>query len=147
MPSNHKTDLVYCLRILEAIGKIDVYATGFDDPFVFFEANDQKDFNASLLQLLHIGEQVNRMSEQTKTVYTQIPWQSIKTFRNIVAHDYVGVDKLIVFQTITDRLPELKQAIEHIIRTELDQNNFDNTEYDISKASDYYRHIDFNQIR
>ncbi|WP_020598321.1 HepT-like ribonuclease domain-containing protein [Spirosoma panaciterrae] len=74
MPLNHKTDLVYCLRILEAIGKIKVYAAGFDDPFVFFEANEQKDFNASLLQLLHIGEQVNRLSEQTKSAYSQIPW-------------------------------------------------------------------------
>lgn len=147
MPLNHKTDLVYCLRILEAIGKIKVYAAGFNDPFVFFEANEQKDFNASLLQLLHIGEQVNRLSEQTKSAYSQIPWQKIKTFRNIVAHDYVGIDKLIVFQTIAVHLPDLKQSIEHLIRTELDQHNFETTDYELSKASDFYRHIDFNQIK
>lgn len=147
MPSNHKTDLVYCLRVLEAIGKINLYAAGFDDPFVFFEANDQKDFNASLLQLLHIGEQANRLSDNTKNTYQHVPWHKIKAFRNIVAHDYVGIDKLIVFQTITFQIPELKYIIEHIIRTELDKTSFDITEYELSKVSDFYRHIDFNQIR
>ncbi|GAB3981788.1 hypothetical protein GCM10028806_52140 [Spirosoma terrae] len=147
MQSRHKTDLVYCLRILEAIGKINVYASGFSDPFVFFEANDQRDFNASLLQLLHIGEQVNRLSDMTKERYQQIPWTKIRAFRNIVAHDYVGVDKLIVFQTIVIQLPQLKQAIQDIIRTEIDQNGFDEAEYQLSKVSEFYRHIDFNQIR
>ena len=60
-----KNDLVYCPRILDAIGKIELYANGYEDPFVFFDANDQKDFNACLLQLLHIGEQVNRLGEST----------------------------------------------------------------------------------
>jgi uncharacterized protein with HEPN domain len=87
------------------------------------------------------------LSDQTKNAYQQVPWQKIKTFRNIVAHDYVGVDKLIVFQTIVVHLPELKQWVEHIIRTELDQNRFDKPEYELAKASAFYRHIDFNQIR
>gem|GEM_PF-5458788 len=35
MPGEAKTDLVYCLRILEAIGKIDVYSRDFDNPTRF----------------------------------------------------------------------------------------------------------------
>ncbi|QMW05072.1 HepT-like ribonuclease domain-containing protein [Spirosoma foliorum] len=146
MQPSLKTDLVYCLRILEAIGKINLYATGYDDPFVFFEANDQKDFNACLLQLLHIGEQVSRISEETKSSYVNIPWQTIKALRNIVAHDYVGVDKLIVFVTITEHIPVFKVDMEHIIQTELKQGNFNQTEYDMSKQSNFYRHIDFTNI-
>ncbi|WP_157815963.1 hypothetical protein [Spirosoma pollinicola] len=49
MQPSLKTDLVYCLRIQEGIGKINLYAVGYNDPFVFFDANDQKDFNACLL--------------------------------------------------------------------------------------------------
>ncbi len=37
-----KTDLVYCLRILEAIGKIELYANGYEDPFVFFDLTIKK---------------------------------------------------------------------------------------------------------
>lgn len=146
MQPGHKTDLVYCLRILEAIGKIDLYRSGYTDPFDFFEANDQKDFNACLLQLLHIGEQVNRISQQTRQTYNQIPWQTIKAFRNIIAHDYTGIDKLLVFDTLQLQLPFLKVEIELLIQTEIAQNRFDQIEYDLSKQSNYYRHIDFTRI-
>ena len=146
MRSTIKTDLVYCLRMLEAIGKIDLYANGYTDPFVFFDANDQKDFNACLLLMLHIGEQVNRISDALKVAYAQIPWQAIKGFRNLIAHDYIGIDRLVVFDTIRKQLPDLKHAIEHIIRTEVQQGVFDRIDYDLSKQSNYYRHIDFDKI-
>jgi uncharacterized protein with HEPN domain len=100
-----KTDLVYCLRILEAIGKINLYAWGYDEPFAFFEANDQKDFNASLLQLLHIGEQVNRLDESTLRMAPGIPWHAVKGLRNLIAHDYVGIDKLIVLKPFNPVYP------------------------------------------
>ncbi|AUD07302.1 HepT-like ribonuclease domain-containing protein [Spirosoma pollinicola] len=48
-----------------------------------------------------MGEQVNRISDDTKQRYPHIPWQTIKALRNVVAHDYVGIDKLIVFVTIS----------------------------------------------
>lgn len=146
MQPSLKTDLVYCLRILEAIGKINLYAVGYDNPFVFFDANDQKDFNACLLQLLRIGEQVNRISEDTKLRYAHIPWQTIKALRNVVAHDYVGIDKLIVFITITEHIPAFRLEMEFVIQTELKQGNFNQTEYDLSKQSNFYRHIDFTNI-
>ncbi|MEZ0542480.1 HepT-like ribonuclease domain-containing protein [Fibrella arboris] len=146
MPSTPKTDLVYFLRILEAIGKINTYTSGYEDPYVFFEANDQKDFNASLLLLMHIGEQVSRISEPLRNAYTQIPWTAIKGFRNIIAHDYVNVDRFIVFDTIRQQLPDLQLLIEHIIRTEMAHGTFDKTDYDLSKESTYYRHIDFEKI-
>lgn len=146
MQSANKTDLVYCLRILEAIGKINLYSSGYENPYVFFEANDQKDFNACLLLLLHIGEQTNRLSSGLKETYEQVPWPVIKGFRNLIAHDYVGIDRLIVFETIRQRLPDLKFTIEHIIRTEMQQGAFDKVDYTLSKQSNYYRHIDFDNI-
>jgi uncharacterized protein with HEPN domain len=146
MRPGSNNDLVYCLRILEAIGKIKLYSNGSKDPFDFFEANDQKDFNASLLQLLHIGEQANRLSEETKQIYEAIPWQQIRAFRNIVAHDYIGVDKLIVFETIQVHLPQLVQQIGQMIRELLVAKVFDPAEYQLSKVSRYYKHIDFDTI-
>ncbi len=64
----------------------------------------------------------------------------------MLAHDYVGVDKLIVFETIQTRLPQLKQQIEHIIREMIAAGVSDLTEYRLSKASTYYKHIDFDTI-
>lgn len=146
MQSTPKTDQVYCLRILEAIGKIELYASAYTDPYAFFDANDQKDFNACLLMLLHIGEQVNRIGQPLKSSHNQISWQAIRGFRNLVAHDYIGVDRLVVFEIIQQQLPQLKKYTEHIIRTELRQGTFDRIDFDISKASSYYRHIEFDKI-
>ncbi|WP_128544012.1 HepT-like ribonuclease domain-containing protein [Larkinella soli] len=119
MRQDSKNDLVYCLRVLEAIGKIRLYAKDFEDPYSFFQANDQKEFNACLLQLIHIGEQSNRISEATKGRYREIPWNQIRGFRNLIAHDYVGIDKLIVFDLIRFHLDELRQSMAHLIRTEV----------------------------
>ena len=146
MPGEAKTDLVYCLRMLEAIGKIEVYSRNFDDPFEFFEVAEQRNFNASLLLLLHIGEQVNRLSNSLKQATPQVPWQQIKAFRNIVAHEYIGVDRLVVFETIKKYLPKLGSDIAAIIRESVRVGIFDQEEYQLSKDSAYYRHIHFSSI-
>lgn len=142
-----KTDLVYCLRMLEAIGKMDLYAAGHDEPFAFFDANDQKDFNACLLQLLHIGEQVNRLDETTRQLAPEVPWAVIKGLRNLIEHDYIGIDKFIVFSTIRHSLPDLKRQLEQLIRIGLLTGVFALTDYNLSKESTYYRHIDFSSIQ
>ncbi|GAB2541010.1 hypothetical protein GCM10027085_34860 [Spirosoma aerophilum] len=99
-----------------------------------------------MLQLLHIGEQVNRISEDLRQRYPHTPWQNIKALRNLVAHDYVGIDKLIIFVTITEHIPVLKLGMEPIIQTELKQGYFNQTEYNLSRQSNFYRHIDFTNI-
>ncbi|GAA4401952.1 DUF86 domain-containing protein [Nibrella viscosa] len=146
MQQSSKNDLVYCLRILESIGKITLYTRVFDNPLDFFFANDQKDFNASLLLLINIGEQSARISAATREKYPQVLWQKIKQFRNVAAHDYTGVDKFITYDVIKVQLPLLRQQIQDIVRQELRTETFDRTEYNISRQSDYYKHIDYNQI-
>jgi uncharacterized protein with HEPN domain len=96
-------DLTYVLRILESIGKILAYSKDFDEPIDFFHANDQKEFNASLMLLINIGEQSRKVSDELKNSYPLIPWSVMKTFRNRVAHDYVNLDKFIVFDIIKKR--------------------------------------------
>ena len=59
MDSCREFDLLYLLRILEASEKIRIYSKGYTDPIGFFEANDQREFNACLSLLAQIGEQAN----------------------------------------------------------------------------------------
>ncbi|WP_111630425.1 HepT-like ribonuclease domain-containing protein [Larkinella arboricola] len=92
------------------------------------------------------GNERRKVCDPVVKTICSIPWQQIKAFRNVVAHDYIGVDKLIVFETIRDRLPHLQQQLEHLIREMLKAGVFDQTEYQISKASTYYKHIDFDTI-
>ena len=65
MPNANK-DLLYLLRILEAIEKILLYSKEYQTAEEFLFTNHQKDYNASLLLMMQIGEQVAKISIETK---------------------------------------------------------------------------------
>jgi uncharacterized protein with HEPN domain len=105
--------------------------------------NDQLNFNATLNLLANIGENIGKISEELKQIYTDIEWKQIKGFRNRVVHDYVNIDTFLVFEIIRNNLSPLKSNLMGIIQKELIKGNFDAVEYCEAKNSFYYRHIDF----
>ncbi len=80
-------DLLYLLRILEAIEKVLLYSKEYKTAEEFLFTNDQKDYNASSLLMMQIGEQVAKVSRGTKQKFPEIKWQAIKGFRNRVPHE------------------------------------------------------------
>jgi uncharacterized protein with HEPN domain len=62
-----------------------------------------------------IGEASIHLTEETKNNYPNIQWRGIKGFRNIIIHEYFGVDLEFVKLVITDELPKLKIVIQQII--------------------------------
>ncbi|HEY2725829.1 MAG TPA: HepT-like ribonuclease domain-containing protein [Parafilimonas sp.] len=138
-------DLLYLLRILEATGKVILYTKDYNTADEFIFSNDQRDYNASLL-MMHIGEQAAKVNSNTKIKYPQIPWQHLKSFRNRIVHDYINVDKLIVFSVIKQELPQLQSDISICISGELQAGIFDRNEIEISRNSIFYIHIDFSKL-
>jgi len=102
------------LGIIEAIDKILSYVSEFKSPDEFFEHTIN--FDAVLMNFVVVGEMVDRLSEEFKNQYANIDWFKIKGFRNIIAHDYFGVDAEEVWQIIKDHLVELKSDIENILK-------------------------------
>lgn len=144
MQPQPKNDLVYLLTILEAAGKLAIYCKGFISPIDFFQQNDQLNFNASLLLIATIGEQVAKISELTKSRHTNIPWQKIKDTRNRIVHDYTGIDYDTTFQIVTKELTGLKSQIEQLIRQELMDETFSREDLEVARNSTWYRHVNFN---
>ena len=95
--------------ILDAISKIDSFIKIYSDPDSFY--SDEKTFYAVMMNFIVIGEMVLRISEGFKDANPQIEWNRIKKFRNLVAHDYFGIDAEEVWQIITNDLPLLKSEI------------------------------------
>ncbi len=62
-----------------------------------------------------IGEACNRLSNDLKQQYPQIPWKAIVNMRNILIHEYFDVDHEKIEEVIKIHLPELKETIELII--------------------------------
>jgi uncharacterized protein with HEPN domain len=146
MQQHIKNDMLYLLRMMEAAQKIQLYASSFTDWESFYFSNDQLEFNACLNQLGHIGEQAKKLSNTLTDKYSNVPWQKIKSFRNRIIHEYIGIDTENVFQIIQTNIPELHTQIIPIIIAELKDGNFDREEFEISKTSPYLKHIDFSRV-
>lgn len=67
---------------------------------------------ASAMTLINIGELSSRYSEQFKEDHSEIPWKAIKGLRNIAAHDYDRLDEKIVWKTICEDIPKMRNELE-----------------------------------
>ena len=101
------------LALLESINKIKLYSQEFKDADDFY--HDQKSFDASMMQFVVIGETISRLDVGFKTTHKHIPWQKIKDFRNIIAHDYFGIDADEIWDIINEKLLPLKSDIEVLV--------------------------------
>lgn len=75
-----------------------------------FEAQQSISFD-----ILQIGENVNKLSEETKQKYNKIQWNKVVGMRNFVAHDYISIDTLVVFTTAKKEIPILKKYCKSIL--------------------------------
>lgn len=65
--------------------------------------------------IIQIGELVSRFSDEFLDSHTEIPWHAIKAMRNLHAHDYENVDLEIVWNTLAEEIPDLKEKLEEMI--------------------------------
>lgn len=110
MPDKDKLNI---LSINEAIEKILNYSRSYSNPDDFYI--HQRDFDATMMNFIIIGEMVSRLSEKFVEQNKQVDWYKIKGFRNLVAHNYFGIDAEEVWQIITTHIPKLKKEIETIL--------------------------------
>ena len=105
-------DLVFVQDIFEAILRIEEFVEGID--YESF-SKDEKSTRAVLYDLSVIGEAARNTTEVFREAHKEIPWGEIFGMRNKLVHDYMGVRKDIVWQTVTESLPKLKEQIAVIL--------------------------------
>ena len=102
------------LDILEAIDKIILFSKDFKNPADFH--SDKLHFDAVMMNIVNIGESVARITPDFQQKYKEIEWNKIKALRNIIAHDYLGIDAEEIWQIIKNKIPDLKIKIKRIIK-------------------------------
>jgi uncharacterized protein with HEPN domain len=100
-------DLVYLNHILDAIDKITAYVSVGRD--LFMVTSHWQD--AVIRQLEIIGEATKHLSEALHQQYPATPWRRIAGLRDVLIHDYMGVDLAAVWEVTQSNLPLLKQQI------------------------------------
>jgi uncharacterized protein with HEPN domain len=66
---------------------------------------------------INVGEAANRIDEQARQSWPQIPWRRVIGLRNILAHGYEQVAHEILWRTIIDDLPDLEAATAQVLRS------------------------------
>ena len=100
-------DRVYLTHILDAIRKNDSYiVVGRDE---FMRASHWQD--AVVRQLEIIGEATKRLSPELRSQHPEIPWRRIAGLRDVLIHDYLGVDLEAVWKLTQTELPAFKNNI------------------------------------
>lgn len=105
-------DKARVLHIIDAVEEIKKYTE--EVKFKEFEQHSMIQ-DACIRQLSIIGEACNRLSDELKDDNMDIEWRQIIGLRNIVIHQYFGVDIYIIWEVIQDYLPILQQRMREIL--------------------------------
>ena len=101
--------------ILEAIKAIRVYTTGLSFAEFF---QDRKTQDAVVRNFEVIGEAANKLPSSLTKQYPEVDWSAIVGFRNILIHEYFGIDYQLVWYIIQHQMLALEEQIQYIVKTQ-----------------------------
>ncbi len=73
--------------------------------------------DAVLRNLQVLAESTQRLSDEVKDKHADIDWYKISGFRNILVHDYLGIDIDTVWNIVQRELPALKQTVRSMLES------------------------------
>lgn len=101
-------------KMIEYCQDIELLMTKYDESYELYQTDISFQYSCNMC-IIQIGELITRISDEFKKKNPQIPWKIIKNMRNIHAHDYEHVDMDIMWETLTIRIPELKEQLIQLI--------------------------------
>ena len=101
-------------HILDAIGNIE----DFTGELTYEEFMEDLKLRLAIVKLFEIiGEAVSSISSEIQEKNPHIEWMIIKSVRNILIHEYFGIDYKVIWKSIQDNIPTLKKQLQEILLT------------------------------
>lgn len=113
MTRKNKDVRLYIEDILESIKKIEGYIKTIKEKDFYRNTQLQ---DAVLRRLEIIGEAVKNVPSDFRNKYSEVPWKKMAGLRDILIHEYFGVNIKRVWIVINKDLPELKDKISKILK-------------------------------
>lgn len=107
-----KDNKIYLEDIISSIKKIEKYIN--DISFEEFSDNEMI-VDAVVRNLEIIGEAARNLADDFKETNNHIPWRNMIGLRNIMIHEYFGIDLNIIWKVVTDDIPKTKPEILKLI--------------------------------
>jgi len=105
MPREYK---IYLQDVLTAIQKIEKYVKNVS--FSKFKSDDLK-IDGVVRNLEIIGEAAKNIPSEVRGKHKEIEWKKISGLRDILIHEYFGVDLDVLWDIIQNKLPDLKKSV------------------------------------
>lgn len=115
-----RTHVDYLLDVLDNAEKAERFVEGVSQ--ADFEANDEKVY-AVVHALQTIGEAARHLPKSLRQRYTDVDWDDIVGMRDIVTHEYFGVDLDIIWRTVQKDLAPLKSVVKKILSDQTEEND------------------------
>lgn len=80
--------------------------------------HDFKTIDAVIRNFEIIGEATKNLPDHIKNKYPHIPWEEMYRLRNKISHEYFGIDYEILWNIVTEHLPENLKDMEAILEKE-----------------------------
>lgn len=93
------------------------YLTNASEDLSFERFIQSEDLKRAFVRSLEvIGEAIKNLPLEFRSKYTEIQWKEFAGLRDIVIHQYFGVDYALIWSIVNDRIPKLKGQIEDILK-------------------------------
>lgn len=106
---------IYIHDILEAIRNIEEDTQGLSEE-EFSETRIVQ--QATVRNLEIIGEAAQQLQQEFKDSHPAVPWRKIIAMRNRIIHEYFGLKLDVIWETIKEDLPGLKQKLQEVLKKE-----------------------------
>ena len=115
--SKLQRDVIILRRVLRYCNDVNESIDHFGDDFEAFEKSSVYRGSASM-GVFQIGEHTNRLSDDFKARFLDMPWPKIKAIRNVIAHGYYEINVAKLWDIMHEHVPELqeycKKALEQL---------------------------------